>query len=652
MFARGTGSQFFAIMSSEMPSQEVREKFIKFWTKPPRDHREIPAVSLVPEVDSTLLFVNSGMFPLSPYLAGQKHPLGTRLCNIQRCLRTKYDEMMEVGDNRHTLMFEMMGNWSLNDYFKKEQIPWMLELYVQQFGLDPNRLYVTVWEGNELVPRDDEAIQIWKEAFAKYDVNAEFSEDIMQIPVTMKDGKTHKPRIFPYGAKDNWWQRGEVAGELGGSTTELFYDTGHLERKQNKYHINDDSGRFLELGNSVFMQYQLDDSLRWQKMEQHNIDFGGGFERAVMCIQEKQDIFETDIYLPIIEQIEEQCKKPYKADGGDENEWTASFRVIADHARAATFIIADGVEPSNKDQGYILRRFIRRLVRFGLKLGLEENFTAGFAEAVIERMKDSYPPLEENRDKIAEEMAKEEEKFRKTLGRGLKEIDKVRDAKDKLTGKKAFYIYESFGFPLEMTLDELGVAEDKAEQIEKEFKKAESKHREKSRGGAEKKFKGGLADQSGITTAYHTVTHILLAVLKDVLGDHVKQQGSNITADRLRFDFNHHDKMTGKQIKKVEEQVNKAIGKQLDVSFEDLDKETAKAKGAEATFWDRYPDKVKVYTIKVPKTGKIYSYEVCGGPHVENTKVIKALGKFKIIKEESSGSGIRRVKAVFENHSQ
>lgn len=630
-----------------MTSEEIRKKFIEYWTTKPRDHKVVPDVSLVPKEDSTLLFVNAGMFPLAPYLGGEKHPLGTRLCNIQRCLRTLYDEMKEVGDNRHTLMFEMMGNWSLNDYFKKEQIPWMFELYVKQFGLDPKRLYVSVWGGNELVPHDDEAVEIWKETFKQYDIEAEFSEDISDIPLAVKDGLTHTARIFPYGVKDNWWQRGEAVGELGGSTTELFYDTGHVERKQKKYHINDGSGRFVELGNSVFMEYQLSDGLRWEKMDRHNIDFGGGLERTLMCVQDKLDIFSTDIYRPIISSVEEISKKKYDPEAGVNSD-SAAFRVIADHARAATFILADGVEPSNKDQGYILRRFIRRLVRYGKKLKIEGNFTAKVSESVIERMKEVYPHLEKSKDRSLSLIDEEESKFRKTLDRGLRELSKIEDSKENIDGKKAFYVFETFGFPLEMTLDELSIDEKDAKRFEEEFKEEEKEHRDKSRVGAEKKFKGGLADQSNVVTAYHTVTHLLLAALRKVLGDHVHQQGSNITPERLRFDFNHPAALTGKEIKAIEKWVNDAINKELEVSFEEMSKENAISAGAEATFWDRYPDQVKVYSAKDPKSGKVYSLEVCGGPHVENTKALKGKGKFKVIKEESSSSGTRRIKAVLE----
>lgn len=630
-----------------MTSNDIRKTFIDFWREDPRKHKLTPNVSLIPSEDSTLLFVNSGMFPLAPYLAGEEHPDGKRLTNIQRCLRTKYDELMEIGDNRHTLMFEMMGNWSLGDYFKKEQIPWVLDLHVEHYGMDINRLYVSVWEGNKDVPRDDESIDLWKQAFKKYGVVAEFSEDLSNIPKDLNAGKTHKARIFPYGVSDNWWQRGEAPGELGGPTSEIFYDIGVIEREQNDYHINDDSGRFIEIGNSVFMQYQLDTNMQWRRLKQKNVDYGGGFERVVMCVQDKSDIFETDIYEPILKKISEISGKDYKTEG-KENEYTPAFRVISDHGRAAAFILADGITPSNKDQGYILRRFIRRLVRFGNKLGLERNFTADIARAVIERMKDPYEHLEKNKDTILEEITKEEEKFRATLDRGLTELEKFKESGEDLSGEVIFDLYQTYGFPFEMTIEECGVSENEVEKYEKEFTAFEKEHREKSRLGAEQKFKGGLADHSGEVIAYHTATHLLLKALQIVLGDHVHQKGSNITGDRLRFDFSHAEKLTPEQIEHVEKIVNEAIDKDYMVEFENMPYEKAKEIGAEGVFTEKYGEMVKVYKIFDKESDDVFSKELCGGPHVEHTGILKDMGTFKIKKEESSSSGVRRIKAVLE----
>lgn len=647
-------------------SRQIREDFFKYWTESPRNMKIVPNMSLVPNVDSTLLFVNSGMFPLAPYLGGQPHPLGKRLVDFQRCLRTNYDEMIEIGDNRHTLMFEMMGDWSLGDFFKEEQIPWILEFWVEVCGLDPHRIYVTVFEGDDDAPMDMEAVEIWQKAFKKYGIDAQLAPDITDIPADLEAGKTHKYRIFKYPKKKNWWERAHAKGELGGPTSEMFYDRGVIDVVQDKYHVNDDSGRFIEIGNNVFMQYKLDENLKWQPLEQKNIDFGGGFERVVMLVQDKNDIFETDIYMPIIEQIQGLSGKEYKTNGKD-NEFTASFRVIADHARAATFILADGVSPSNKDQGYILRRFIRRLVRFGKKLGIEQDFTANIAQVVIENMSYAYPHLAENRDDILQKITKEEKIFKQTLDKGLRHLQKLVQDRDLRTeklvidGKEAFYLYETYGFPLELTLDELKINEDDAEKITAEFKKEEEAHRAASRAGAEQKFKGGLADASVETTKLHTAHHLLLAALQKIVDPEIKQKGSNITAERLRIDFNLNRSLTEQEKNQVEDLVNKKINENLSVLRLEMKREDAEQTGAQMEFGAKYPDIVSVYIMgnNIKDLGnkpsledimkikdQIFSIEFCGGPHVNNTSELSEGGKtFKIVKEESSGSGVRRIKA-------
>jgi alanyl-tRNA synthetase len=668
-------------------SEQIRQRFIDFWQSEPRNHVLVPNMSLVPNVDSTLLFVNSGMFPLAPYLSGQAHPLGTRLVNFQRCLRTKADEILEIGDNRHTLMFEMMGNWSLGDYFKEEQIPWMLEVYVEVFGLDPHRLYVSIWAGDQNAPRDEQAIELWKQAFRKYGVEAEFSENIHDVPESVSDSKNHKFRIFPFGAKSNWWERAHAPGELGGPTSEIFYDLGKVEVGQDQYDINDDSGRFIEIGNSVFMTYQLDESLKWQPLKQKNVDFGGGFERVVMCAQDKTDIFETDIFKPVIDKVAAIAGKEYKTDG-EVNQYTRAFRIVADHGRIVTFLIADGVEPSGKDQGYVLRRFIRRLVRFGEVLGIQDNFTPQVASAFVDRMEGVYPHLREHHDKIVQTLQVEEDKFRKTLTKGLKELEKV---KDELDGKAAFNLYETFGFPLEMTFEELGLdpESDQALQIQTEFNQEQEQHQAASRAGATQKFAGGLADQSKEVVKLHTAHHILLRALQMVLGEHVKQRGSNITGERLRMDFSHTEKMTEDQKQQVEGIVNKVIGTGYQMFPVILKREVAEQLGAEMEFGQKYPDNVKVYMMydgdefghsiedeitrlnpdwdkskggsgaagNLPLTldqaalevidRDIFSMEFCGGPHVSNTSELGEDQKtFNIQKEESSSSGVRRIKGA------
>jgi len=630
-----------------LTSRQIREKFLTFWTESPRNCAVVPNLSLLPNVDSTLLFVNSGMFPLVPYLGGQPHPLGKRLCNFQRCLRTNYDEMLEIGDNRHTLMFEMVGDWSLGDFNKEQQIPWIMELWVKVFGMDPNRLYVSVFTGDETAPRDHVAIETWRKVFRQYGVEAEFSEDIHAVPPTLADTKGWKYHIFPYNKKKNWWQRAEAPGELGGPTSEMFYDMGIVEREQDKYHINDDSGRFIEIGNNVFMEYKLSPEMQWVPLEQKNIDFGGGFERICMIVQNKTDIFESDIYSPIIDRVAALSGRSYKTNGV-ENDDTAAFRVIADHGRAATFILADGVSPSNKEQGYILRRFIRRLVRFGRKLGLEREFTRDVAAAVIEVLSHAYPHLEENRDTILQKIHDEEVAFNQTLSKGLRELSKIQSQLapgQQISGEQAFFIYETYGFPLELTLDELKVSEDHAKVITKEFGDAEKRHRELSRAGAEQKFKGGLADQSRETTKLHTAHHLLLASLQKLVDPNIRQKGSNITAERMRMDFNIDRKLTPEEVTKVEELVNEQIRLNVPVTRVEMPREEAEALGAQMEFGAKYPDLVSVYFIGDQKSW--FSAEFCGGPHAATTGELGESGKtFKIQKQENVGAGLKRIKAA------
>lgn len=630
-----------------LTSRQIREKFLKFWTESPRNCGVVPNLSLVPNVDSTLLFVNSGMFPLVPYLGGQPHPLGKRLCNFQRCLRTNYEDMLEIGDNRHTLMFEMIGDWSLGDFTKEQQIPWIMELWVKVYGMDPNRLYVSVFAGDETAPRDTVAIETWKAVFRQYGVEAEFSEDVHNVPPSVEQSKNWKYRIFPYNKKKNWWQRAEAPGELGGPTSEMFYDLGTVERVQDKYHINDDSGRFIEIGNNVFMEYKLSPEMTWVPLEQKNIDFGGGFERICMIIQNKTDIFESDIYSPIIDRVAQLSGRTYKTSGA-ENEDTAAFRVIADHGRAATFILADGISPSNKDQGYILRRFIRRLVRFGRKLGLEREFTQDVATSVIEALSHAYPHLEENRGIILQKIHDEEIAFNQTLSKGLRELSKIQSQLapgQSISGEQAFFVYETYGFPLELTLDELKVSEEQAKTITKEFAESEKRHRELSRAGAEQKFKGGLADQSRETTKLHTAHHLLLASLQKLVDPAIRQKGSNITAERMRMDFNIDRKLTPEEVTKVEQLVNEQIRQNIPVVRVEMPREEAEALGAQMEFGAKYPDLVSVYFVGDQKNW--FSAEFCGGPHVENTGELAEGGKaFKIQKQENVGAGLKRIKAA------
>ena len=628
-------------------SREIREKFLTFWTEKPRSCGVVPNLSLVPNVDSTLLFVNSGMFPLVPYLGGQPHPLGKRLCNIQRCLRTNYEDMLEVGDNRHTLMFEMIGDWSLGDFTKEQQIPWIMELWVKVYGMDPKRLYVSVFAGDETAPRDDLAIEIWKKTFREYGVEAEFCEDVTAVPPTLEDSVDWKYHIFPYGKKKNWWQRAEAPGELGGPTSEMFYDLGVPEHIQESYDINDDSGRFIEIGNNVFMEYKLSSDMTWEPLEQKNIDFGGGFERICMIVQNKSDIFESDIYSPIIDKVSALSGRSYKTNG-EENEDTAAFRVIADHGRAATFILADGISPSNKDQGYILRRFIRRLVRFGRKLGLEQAFTHEIAGVVIDTLEHAYPHLLENREVVIQKIKDEEATFNQTLSKGLKELSKIQAQLEPgamISGEQAFFVYETYGFPLELTLDELQVSDDDAKSITTQFAEAEQKHRALSRAGAEQKFKGGLADQSVETTKLHTVHHLLLAALQKLIDPEIKQRGSNITAERMRMDYNIDRKLTPEEVARVEALVNEQIEADLPVLRVEMPREEAESIGAQMEFGAKYPDMVTVYFIGSQENW--VSAEFCGGPHASSTGELgSGARRFKIKKQENVGAGIKRIKAI------
>lgn len=581
-----------------MTSADVRSKYIAFFTK--RGHKEIPSAKLVPENDPTTLFTSSGMQPLIPYLLGQPHPLGKRLVDSQKSFRAQ--DIDEVGDNRHTTFFEMLGNWSLGDYFKKEQLPWIWEFLTQELGLQKNKLYVSVFEGSADVPRDDESANIWK--------SLGISDD----------------HIFYYGVKKNWWSRsGEPEnmppGEPGGPDSEVFFDfgTAHDSKFGDVCHPNCDCGRFMEIANSVFMQYQKMADGSVKELAQKNVDFGGGLERLVAVTEHTQDVFATDLFLPITQEITNASNKTYQ---GNE----VSMRIIADHTKGAVMMIADGVVPSNKAQGYVLRRLIRRALLHGRKLN---NFKS------IETLVVPIEKIYRRKFPDAAAILKEEAlRFGKTLEKGLAEIEKV----SQLDGKIAFTLYETYGFPWEMTVEvaaEKGQIVDRAE-FEEEFKK----HQELSRTAAKGMFKGGLADHSEKTTKLHTAHHVLLASLQKTVDGTIKQRGSNITAQRLRMDFNFARKLTQEELANVEMMVNSTIAENLPVTRVEMDREEGEKIGAQMEFGTKYPDRVSVYFVGDRK--KYFSAEFCGGPHVTHTG---ELGKFKIIKEESAGSGIRRIYA-------
>ena len=619
-----------------MTTQQIREKFLTFFKG--KNHVIIPSASLIPENDPTTLFTGSGMQPMVPYLLGEKHPLGDRLANIQKCFRAQ--DIEEVGDNRHTTLFEMTGNWSLGAYFKEEQIEWMFEFLTQKLKLDPRRLYVTVFRGNEQIgiERDTESVGIWQGVFGSIGVEAK------DVDFSERDGM-QGGRIFYYDEKKNWWSRAGTPdkmpiGEPGGPDTEMFWDFGqHLKlHEQSEFHdrpchVNCDCGRFMEIGNNVFMQYQKTEQ-GFVKLKQQNVDFGGGLERWAAAVADNPDMFRIDTFAPLIDQLERLSHKKYP-------DHQRSFRIILDHVRAATFLIGDqqGVVPSNVGQGYVVRRLLRRAIREGRRLGIVEPFTHELALTVIGEFGEFYPELEKHLKFVEEEITKEEEKFAKTLEKGMKEFEKM----GSVSGEQAFILFSTYGFPLELTEEILG---ERGQSIDrKTFEQEFKKHQERSRTASAGKFKGGLADHSVETTRLHTATHLLHRALKNVLGDHVQQKGSNITAERLRFDFSHSQKVTSEQVKQIEDMVNEVIKKDLPVRFEELSLEEAKRIGADGYFEDKYAQmggKIKVYFVGDEKRG-YFSKEICGGPHVTHTG---ELGSFKIQKEEAVSAGVRRIKAT------
>ncbi len=611
-----------------MKSSEVRNRYLKFFES--RGHKIVPSSSLVPENDPTTLFTGSGMQPMIPYLLGEPHPLGVRLVDSQKAFRSQ--DIEEIGDNRHTTFFEMLGNWSLGDYWKKEQLTWLFEFLTSSdegLGLDPHKLYISAFEGNDQVPEDSESIAIWQELFESVGIKAKIGE-----------------RIFLYGVEKNWWSRSGTpeampVGEPGGPDSEVFYEFDSVEhdaRFGKVCHPNCDCGRFLEIANSVFMQYRKTESGAFEHLPQKNVDFGGGLERLTAATNNEPDIFKNDLHSPIIEKLESELGVQYES----EEKVTQTLRVIADHIKAAVFLIDAGVLPSNKGQGYVLRRLLRRSA---VKIGQLESESMGkivdLIDQVFEIYKDTDLLDQSSKDVIKGAIKEEIGKFQNTLEKGLREIEKIQT----IDGKIAFDLYQTYGFPLEITTE---LFEEKGQQIDKkQFEDEFIHHQELSRTTSAGQFKGGLADQSEITTRLHTANHLLQAALREILGEHVGQRGSNITAERLRFDFSHPAKLTPEEIEKTENLVNQKISEDLPVSFEVEDKDAAVKSGALSNFGETYPDKVKVYSMGDPSagSGQVFSKELCGGPHVASTSEV---GKFKIIKEESAGSGIRRIYAIID----
>jgi alanyl-tRNA synthetase len=588
---------------------------------------------------------------LIPYLLGEPHPLGKKLANYQKCFRA--EDIEEVGDNRHITFFEMLGNWSLGSYFKTEQLTWFFEFLTQIVGLDPQKLYVTVFAGDESlhIPKDVESAAVWKELFKSSGIEA---RDIyLGTKEQGSESGMQGGRIFYYDAQKNWWSRSGVPAkmppnELGGPDSEVFYDFGSEHNPQfGKYcHPNCDCGRFLEIGNSVFMEYKKLPNGSFEKLQQRNVDFGGGLERISAAANNDPDIFKVDSLSLIVRKLEELSGLNY---GGSRQK---SFRIIADHIRGAAFMIADGVEPANTDRGYFVRRLIRRAVRQADVLGIKPGRLVFLVESIVKSQGEVYPELIDRSAAIAEVIKAEEEKFRTTLERGLKEFEKISSAVNRkpaservegiIDGRSAFNLYQTYGFPLEMMVD---LAKERGLGVDIEgFKKELEKHQQMSRTATAGRFKGGLADTQEETVRLHTAHHLLLAALQRVLGPHVKQRGSNITAERLRLDFLHPRKMTAQEIEAVEKLVNQKIKEGLKMVRLEMPKEEAEKIGAEMEFGAKYGEIVSVYLAQDDK-GNIFSKEFCGGPHVQNTR---ELGHFKIIKEEAVAAGIRRIKAVLQ----
>ena len=647
-----------------MTAQEIRRKYLEFFRE--KGHSVIPRALLVPQNDPTTLFTGSGMQPLIPYLLGEKHQSGTRLVNSQPCLRAQ--DIEEVGDNRHTTFFEMLGNWSLGDYFKKDQLRWFFEFLVGEVGLDPSRLYVTCCSGfpEFNVPKDVESAELWTDLFMEQGIDAkqvEIGTEENGYKVGDQGG-----RIFFYGEK-NWWSRNGApetvkVGEPCGPDSEVFYlfDQPHDPAWGEHCHPNCDCGRFMEIGNSVFMEY-LRTEKGFEKLPARNVDFGGGLERIAAAKMNTSDVFKISILWPIIEALEKLSSKNYDSH-------TESMRVIADHLRAATFLAVDGITPSNKEQGYVMRRLLRRAIRKAFELGIEQNFLEEIVPVITNLYQHDYPEVEKNIEKIVEVLVREEKVFRQTLRNGLKVFDGImrikypngtmamfdtgtpqpdpKDWKAVITGKEIFKLYDTYGFPVELSLEEAFKRDISTTGWKDDFDYEMEMQKLRSQTAAKGTFKGGLGGQTEQHKKYHTATHLMYQALRQVLGDHVIQRGSNITEERLRFDFSHPEKVTEAQLKEVEAIVNEQIGKDLKVSFAEYPTKVAREEmHALGQFGDRYGETVKVYKMIEDGADKPFSFEICGGPHVDHTlQLFEGNKKFKIIKEEASSAGIRRIKAV------
>lgn len=650
-----------------MNAQEIRRAYLKFFED--RSHKVIPRALLVPQNDPTTLFTGSGMQPMIPYLLGEKHQDGTKLANSQICLRAQ--DIEDVGNDKHTTAFEMLGNWSLGDYFKTEQIQWIAEFLFDVVGLDPQKVYVSCYIGNEKynIPRDEQAIKLWQTEFKKRGIDAkvvEFGSAENGAKLGMQGG-----RIFLYDGKENWWSRngdeeGTLIGDPCGPDSEMFYDFGeefHDESVWGKAHPASDSPRFFEIGNNVFMAYKKVTDNKFEPLVAPNIDHGSGLERIAAAAINSPDVFKISLMKPIIEKLVVLSGKKYDSH-------TNAMRVIADHLRGAMFLAVDGVTPSNKEQGYVMRRLMRRAIRFAFDLGIEQNFIQEIAPVIADLYHEDFPEVAKNRDQVIELLIKEEKVFRQTLRNGLKVFERLafievvpgqgtinldtrvdgntskgRVQVRHLQGKDLFTLYDTYGFPVELAKEEASIRGVKIdEKADEDFRRLMQEQRSRSQTAGKGVFKGGLADHSEITVKYHTGTHLLYKALRLVLGDQIMQKGANITAERIRFDFTYPEKVGPEKLKKVENLVNQQIKKDLKVFWKEYPTDEAFKKGALGAFGDRYGETVKVY--QMGEGDDLFSFEICGGPHVEHTGALAEGGKkFKITKEESVSAGVRRIKA-------
>lgn len=623
-----------------MNAQEIRTAYLKFFED--RGHAIIPRAPLVLTGDPTTLFTGSGMQPMIPYLLGEPHLSGKRIANSQTCLRAQ--DIDDIGDNRHTTFFEMLGNWSMGDYFKEQQIEWIAEFFFDVVGLDPQHVYVSCYIGNEKygIPRDDEAVRLWTKIFEARGIDpkvVEIGSAENGDKVGMQGG-----RIFLYDGKENWWSRNgneenTPVGDPCGPDSEMFYDFGEAahDPAYGEPHPASDSGRFMEIGNNVFMAYKKVDESTFELLDKPNIDHGSGLERIAAAKINNPDVFRISLMWPIVEKLQELSGKNY-------DDHTESMRVIADHLRAATFLAVDGCVPSNKEQGYVMRRLIRRAIRYSFELGVERNFLESIVPIIVDMYADDFPEVAESRDNIIAVLVREEKAFRQTLRKGIAQMKKF--SADGLTGAELFMLYDTYGFPVELAVEEahrqeVAIPDDWREQFDSHM----NEQRERSQTAAKGTFKGGLGGSTLEHRKLHTANHLMYAALKKVVGSHVTQHGSNITEERLRFDFNNDGKVERAQLDEVEQLVNEWIAADLPVSFKEYPTDEAFKLGAVGAFGDRYGDVVKVYQMG-EGDGRV-SFEICGGPHADHTGQLAENGKrFKIQKEESSSAGIRRVKAV------